>query len=132
MQRLHENSVAEAGWPTYSSMTAELDRFENLLEQLLRLARAEQVTGSRKVGLSTAVAESTEVGDVLAERVAFWQPILDSEDQQLHYRSGSSGWRCRSPAMTWSSYLTSHWRTRCARRGRHHSHGVDCPDRRKR
>ena len=35
-----ETYVAEAGWPTYSSMTAELDRFENLLEQLLRLARA--------------------------------------------------------------------------------------------
>jgi signal transduction histidine kinase len=86
-----ENYVAEAGWPTYSSMTAELDRFENLLEQLLRLARAEQVTGSRKVGLSTAVAESTEVGDVIAERVAFWQPILDSEDQQLHYRSDHPG-----------------------------------------
>ena len=53
-----ENYVAEAGWSTYSSMTAELDRFENLLQQLLRLARAEQVSGSRKVGLSTAVAES--------------------------------------------------------------------------
>ena len=86
-----ENYVAEAGWPTYSSMTAELDRFENLLEQLLRLARAEQVTGSRKVGLSTAVAESTDLGDVIAERVAFWQPILDSEDQQLHYRSDHPG-----------------------------------------
>ena len=86
-----ENYVAEAGWPTYSSMTAELDRFENLLEQLLRLARAEQVTGSRKVGLSTAVAESTDLGDVIAERVAFWQPILDSEDQQLHDRSDHPG-----------------------------------------
>jgi signal transduction histidine kinase len=86
-----EDYVAEAGWPTYASMTAELDRFENLLQQLLRLARAEQVSGSRRVGLSTAVAESTDLTDVIEERVSFWQPILDGEDQQLHYRSDHSG-----------------------------------------
>ena len=60
-----ENYVAEAGRSTYGSMTAELDRFENLLQQLLRLARAEQVSGSRKVGLSTAAAESTDLEDVI-------------------------------------------------------------------
>jgi signal transduction histidine kinase len=86
-----EDYVAEAGWPTYASMTAELNRFENLLQQLLRLARAEQVSGSRRVGLSTAVAESTDLTDVIEERVSFWQPILDGEDQQLHYRSDHSG-----------------------------------------
>jgi signal transduction histidine kinase len=86
-----EDYVAEAGWPTYSSMTAELDRFENLLQQLLRLARAEQVSGSRKVGLSTTAAESTDLTDVIEERVAFWQPILDSEDQQLRNRSDPPG-----------------------------------------
>ena len=47
-----ENYVAEAGRSTYGSMTAELDRLENLLQQLLRLARAEQVSGSRQVGLT--------------------------------------------------------------------------------
>jgi signal transduction histidine kinase len=86
-----EDYVAEAGWPTYSSMTAELDRFENLLQQLLRLARAEQVSGSRKVGLSTTAAESTDLTDVIEERVAFWQPILDSADQQLRNRSDHPG-----------------------------------------
>ena len=86
-----ENYVGEAGWPTYSSMTAELDRFENLLQQLLRLARAEQVSGSRKVGLTTAAAESTDLADVIEERVAFWQPILDGDDQQLRYRSDHPG-----------------------------------------
>ena len=85
-----ENYVAEDGWPTYSSMTAELDRFENLLEQLLRLARAEQVSGSRKVGLSTAAAESSDLTDVIEERVAFWQPVLDGQDQQLRQPLGSS------------------------------------------
>ena len=86
-----EDYVVEAGRPTYGSMTAELDRFENLLAQLLRLARAEQVSGSRQVGLSAAVAESTELADVIEERMAFWQPILDSEDQQLQYRSDHHG-----------------------------------------
>ena len=56
-----EDYVTEAGRSTYGSMTAELDRLENLLEQLLRLARAEQVSGSRRVGLSAAVAESTDL-----------------------------------------------------------------------
>jgi signal transduction histidine kinase len=86
-----ENYVGEDGWPTYSSMTAELDRFENLLEQLLRLARAEQVSGSRKVGLSTAAAESTDLADVIEERVAYWQPILDGQDQHLLNRSNHPG-----------------------------------------
>jgi signal transduction histidine kinase len=86
-----EDYVAEEGWPTYSSMTAELDRFENLLEQLLRLARAEQVSGSRKVGLSTAAAESADLADVIEERVVYWQPILDGQDQQLLNRSNHPG-----------------------------------------
>jgi signal transduction histidine kinase len=86
-----EDYVAEAGWPTYSSMTAELDRFENLLQQLLRLARAEQVSGSRKVGLSTTAAESADLADVIEERVSFWQPILDGEDQQLRNHSDHPG-----------------------------------------
>jgi signal transduction histidine kinase len=79
-----DDYVAEEGRSTYGSMTAELDRLENLLQQLLRLARAEEVSGSRKVGLSTAVAESTDLGDVIAERVAFWQPVAESQRQRLH------------------------------------------------
>ncbi|MFG1929195.1 sensor histidine kinase [Mycobacterium sp. NPDC048908] len=85
-----EDYVTDAGGSTYMSMTAELDRFENLMEQLLRLARAEQVSGTRQAGLSTA-AESTDLTDVIAERVAYWQPILASEDQQLHDDSEHPG-----------------------------------------
>jgi signal transduction histidine kinase len=86
-----ENYLIEDGWPTYSALSAELDRFENLLEQLLRLARAEQVSGSRQVGLATTAAESADLADVIAERVAYWQPILDSEDQLLDNRSNHPG-----------------------------------------
>ena len=82
-----EGYVAEAGRSTYGSMTAELDRLENLLQQLLRLARAEEVSGSRRVGLSTAVAESTDLKDVIEERMAFWQPVADGQHQRLRYRS---------------------------------------------
>jgi signal transduction histidine kinase len=72
-------------------MTAELDRLENLLQQLLRLARAEEVSGSRRVGLSTAVAESTDLDDVIEQRIAFWQPVADAQHQQLRHRSDRRG-----------------------------------------
>jgi signal transduction histidine kinase len=86
-----EKYLIEDGWPTYSALSAELDRFENLLGQLLRLARAEQVSGSRKVGLSTTGAESADLADVIEERVAYWQPILDSGGQLLDDRSNHPG-----------------------------------------
>ena len=86
-----EDHVTEAGRSTYGSMTAELDRLENLLQQLLRLARAEQLSGSRKVGLSTAVAESTDLDDVIGERVAFWQPVADGHRQRLRCGSDTPG-----------------------------------------
>ena len=85
------DAVTESGQPTYRSMTAELDRLENLLGQLLRLARAEQVSGSRKVGLSATADESTDIKDVVAERIAFWQPVADEQDQQLRDRSADLG-----------------------------------------
>jgi signal transduction histidine kinase len=86
-----EEYVAEDGWPTYTALSAELDRFENLLEQLLRLARAEQVSGSRQAGLATGAAESADLADVIGERVAYWQPILDGQDQRVVDRSNHPG-----------------------------------------
>lgn len=79
--------VAEPGRPTYGSMTKELDRLENLLQQLLRLARAEEVSGSRRVGLSAAVAESTVLDEAIAERIAFWEPVAAGQGQRLRHRS---------------------------------------------
>ena len=93
--RLRADNLAEAvtdsGQSTYRSMTTELDRLENLLEQLLRLARAEHVSGSRKVGLAATADESTDLHDVVVERIAFWQPVADEQDQQLRDRSGEPG-----------------------------------------
>jgi signal transduction histidine kinase len=86
-----DDYVVGAGRSTYGSMTAELDRLENLLQQLLRLARAEQVSGSRRVGLSTTAAESTALDDVIAERMAFWEPVADGQHQRLHYRADHPG-----------------------------------------
>jgi signal transduction histidine kinase len=83
--------VADAGKSTYGAMTAELDRLENLLQQLLRLARAEQVSGSRSAGLTAAVTESTELDDVVAQRLDFWQPVADRHDQQLCCAPGHPG-----------------------------------------
>jgi signal transduction histidine kinase len=86
-----EDYVAEPGRSTYGSMTAELDRLEHLLQQLLRLARAEEVSGSRRVGLRAAVAESTDLEDVIEERLAFWQPVADGQNQRLRYLSDHPG-----------------------------------------
>jgi signal transduction histidine kinase len=86
-----EDYVAEAGRSTYGSMTAELDRLENLLEQLLRLAREEEASSSRKVGLSTVMAESTDLEDLIQQRIAFWQPVADGHHQRLRYRSDHPG-----------------------------------------
>jgi signal transduction histidine kinase len=83
-----DDYVAEAGRSTYGSMTAELDRLENLLQQLLRLARAEEVSNSRRVGFTTA-AESTALDDVITERVAFWKPVADAQRQRLRHHDHS-------------------------------------------
>jgi signal transduction histidine kinase len=90
-----DDFVGEAGRATYGSMTAELDRLENLLHQLLRLARAEEVSGSRRVGLSTAIAGSTDLADLIDERVAFWQPVADRHEQRLWHRTTHPGQRVR-------------------------------------
>jgi signal transduction histidine kinase len=86
-----EDHVAEAGRPTYVSMTAELDRLENLLQQLLRLARAEEVSGSRMVGLSPTAASSTDLEEVITERIAFWLAVADQQNQRLRFVSDRPG-----------------------------------------
>ena len=72
-------------------MTAELDRLENLLQQLLRLARAEQSSGSRRVGFSADAAGPTDLGDVVAERIQFWQSVADENHQHLRDESPHPG-----------------------------------------
>lgn len=86
-----ETYVAEEGLPTYHSLTAQLDRFENLLQQLMRLARAEQVSGSRQVGLAGTAEERTELDDVITERRAFWEPVAARRGQLLRSGPACSG-----------------------------------------
>jgi signal transduction histidine kinase len=86
-----DDYVAEGGRSTYGSMTAELDRLEHLLQQLLRLARAEEVSGSRRVGLQTAVAEATDLNDLIGERIAFWQPVAEGQNQRMRHRCEGAG-----------------------------------------
>lgn len=86
-----EDHVADAGRSTYASMSAELDRLENLLQQLLRLARAEEVSGRRGAGLSSSADESTDVDDVIEQRLTFWQAVADDSAQLLRYRGGHPG-----------------------------------------
>lgn len=88
-----ETYVAEEGRPTYDSLTAQLDRFENLLQQLMRLARAEQVSGSRQAGLASTAEECTDLDDVIAERRAFWEPVAARHGQQLRCGPECSGAR---------------------------------------
>lgn len=86
-----DGCVTDAGRVSYQSMSAELDRLENLLQQLLRLARAEEVSGSRRVGLSVTSAESTHLDDVIQERISFWRPVADRNGQHLHFRTVHPG-----------------------------------------
>ncbi len=78
-----DENITEAGRKTYESMTAELDRLEHLLRQFLRLARAEEVSHSRRLGISETGLETTDIADVIDERIAFWQPVADGNGQRL-------------------------------------------------
>jgi len=80
-----EDHVAESGRPTYDSMSAELDRLENLLAQLLRLARAEEASHSHRSGLAAAVQDSTDLDSVAEQRLTFWQTTADRNDQRLRF-----------------------------------------------
>lgn len=82
-----EDHVADSGRPTYDSMSAELDRLENLLAQLLRLARAEQASHSHRSGLAAAVHDSTDLDSVAAQRIDFWQATADQSDQRLRFET---------------------------------------------
>ncbi len=49
------------------------------------------MSGSRRVGLSTAAGESTDLDDVIEQRLVFWQPVADRQHQQLRYRPEHPG-----------------------------------------
>ena len=43
------------------------------------------------MGLASTVAESTDLDDVIEQRVAFWQPVADGQNQQLRCRPDPPG-----------------------------------------
>jgi signal transduction histidine kinase len=86
-----DDYVSHAGRATYGSMTTELDRLENLLRQLLRLARAEETSDSRKVGLLTAADEVTNLDEVVQQRITFWQDVAHAKNQRLRHLDDHAG-----------------------------------------
>lgn len=83
--------IAPDGKSTYNAMAAELDRLEDLLHQLLRLARAEELSSSRRVGLDRAADVETPLVDVINDRVDFWAPVAHSQEQRLVHRTELTG-----------------------------------------
>jgi signal transduction histidine kinase len=86
-----DDYVTGAGRATYASMTAELDRLENLLHQLLRLARAQEASDSRKIGLLSAAGECTDLDEVIEQRIAFWDSGSHEEDKRLCRAAANAG-----------------------------------------
>jgi signal transduction histidine kinase len=68
-------------------MSAELDRLENLLAQLLRLARAEEASHSHRTGLAAAVRDSTDLDSVIEQRLDFWQTTAEPNEQRLRFET---------------------------------------------
>jgi len=96
---LLETHVADTGRETHSALTAELDRLESLLQQLLLLARAEETTGQRQAGL-VGPGEGTELADTVAERVAAWRPVAATRGVSLVATVDAGLWVALEPQET--------------------------------
>jgi signal transduction histidine kinase len=101
-----EAHVREQGQATYDAMTSELDRLETLLQQLLRLARAEELSGSRRVGLEQpAEVEDVDVDETVADRIAVWEAVAAGQGQRLVHRPARPGLTVRVPEHEVSQLL---------------------------
>jgi signal transduction histidine kinase len=74
--------VTEAGARTHAGLTAELDRLERLLDQLMLLARAQEQTTAHRAGAATDV-DLAPIDDVVTGRVAAWLPLAAAAGQRL-------------------------------------------------
>jgi signal transduction histidine kinase len=81
---LLDEHVPAAGRQTHEALTAELDRLEGLLQQLLLLARAEEASGQRLAGLGTA-GDGVDLGDVVADRVSAWRALAEARGSVLAF-----------------------------------------------
>ncbi len=86
-----DDHVSYDGRSTYESMTAELDRLENL-QKLLRLARVEEAGHNRRLGLVDPVTESTDLAAEPDRRAFLAGAALWSPDAQGGLREAGSGW----------------------------------------
>lgn len=76
-----EGHLDLAGVASHARLVAELDRFEDLLDQLLRLARAQEVSTGRRAG--GRGGEVALAGDVVRERMTAWSALAGQQDQRL-------------------------------------------------
>ncbi len=107
-----DDHVAPAGRDTYVAMAAELDRLEDLLQQLLRLARAEETSSLRRAGRGDEGDhhESSRLDEVVDERVEVWRTVAESRGQSLVSAVDARRWS-RSATTTSPSCSTSRWTT---------------------
>ena len=71
-----------SGRRTHESLVTELDRLEQLLDQLLSLARAQEAAAGRRAGREPT-PELSPAGDVVGDRVDAWLPVARARGQEL-------------------------------------------------
>jgi signal transduction histidine kinase len=76
-----DDHIDDAGTPTYRSTLAELDRLEDLLDDLLVLASAESKATDLAAG--EAEDERVEVAPVVARAVELWEPVAHRRGVKL-------------------------------------------------
>ena len=105
-----DDHVSDDGRSTYESMTAELDRLENL-QKLLLLTCVEEAGHNRRLGLVDPVTESTDLAAEPDRRAFLAGAALWSPDAQGGLREAGSGW----PAVNVVGCINPAPGFRCAR-----------------
>ncbi|MEU9225593.1 HAMP domain-containing sensor histidine kinase [Streptomyces massasporeus] len=81
-----QTHLAISGTRTYTGVTAELERMENLLDDLLTLANAEHRAG--ELAVTDAREVSCDATEVAAARALLWQPVAERAGVRLEFLPG--------------------------------------------